>query len=259
MLQPTTPPLPGTTIDPNCPDSDDLPMSETDFHALAVIWLREALEDFFAESANVYVASNMLLYYQKGQHRYRRDPDVLVAKGVGKHRRRSFRTWEENTVPRVIFEVASEETWKSDLYDKPDIYRRMGVSELFLFDPENRFLNPPLQGFRLKKGKSTAIAPAPDGSLESQELGLRLVVEGGMLRLIDSESGVPVLTRQEVILEQRRREEQAQQRADEQKQRADEQDRRLTEQKQRLDALAAEVERLRKLIEQKDTANGGKG
>src|SRR5689334_23739229 len=39
---------------------------------------------------------------------------------------------------RVVFEVASEKTWESDLYDKRDVYQRVGVSEYFLFDPEGR-------------------------------------------------------------------------------------------------------------------------
>src|SRR5262249_37508146 len=172
-------PLPGTTCDPLCPDSDGFPMGETDFHIAAIIWLREALEDFFADHPDVYVASNLLLYFRVGSLRERRDPDVLVAKGVGKHQRRSFRTWEENTVPCVVFEISSEKTWEVDLYEKRIDYRRLGIGEYFLFDPESRFLNPPLQGFRLAKRKYVPIPLAPDGSLTSQELGLRLLPEGG--------------------------------------------------------------------------------
>src|SRR6266487_5983479 len=109
-------------------------MGETDFHIAAIIWLREALEDHFAGQADVYVASNLLLYFQLRGVRDRRDPDVLVAKGVGKHQRRSFRTWEENTVPNVVFEVSSEKTWEVDLYDKRLDYQRLKIAEYFLFD-----------------------------------------------------------------------------------------------------------------------------
>ena len=41
-------PLPGTTIDPRFPDEDGRPMGDTDFHSDALIWLREALQDFLA-------------------------------------------------------------------------------------------------------------------------------------------------------------------------------------------------------------------
>lgn len=222
-------PLPGTTCDPLCPDSDGFPMGETDFHIAAIIWLREALEDFFADHPDVYVASNLLLYFRVGSLRERRDPDVLVAKGVGKHQRRSFRTWEENTVPCVVFEISSEKTWEVDLYEKRIDYRRLGIGEYFLFDPESRFLNPPLQGFRLAKRKYVPIPLAPDGSLTSQELGLRLLPEGGMLRLIDAQTGMRVLTRQEQTLEERRR----------------------------ADELAVEVKRLRKLLREQEKADGG--
>ena len=56
-------------------------MGESDYHSAAIIWLREALEDYFEGSTDVYVASNMLLYTLLAGDRHRRDPDVLVAKG----------------------------------------------------------------------------------------------------------------------------------------------------------------------------------
>ena len=58
--------LPGTRIDPLYPDSDGRPLGETDYHSAAMIWLREALQDHFAARPDVYVASNLLLYYQRG-------------------------------------------------------------------------------------------------------------------------------------------------------------------------------------------------
>ena len=61
----TQAPLPGTTIDPRYPDSDGRPMGETDFHSAALVWLREALQDFFA-GLDVYIAMNLLMYYKKG-------------------------------------------------------------------------------------------------------------------------------------------------------------------------------------------------
>jgi hypothetical protein len=195
-------------------------MGDTDFHSVALIWLRQALEDFFALVADVYVASNLIFYYDRSNYKNRRDPDVLVARGVGKHFRRSFRLWEENTVPCTLFEILSEGTWQEDVGEKRELYARLGVAEYFLFDPEDKYLDPPLQGFRLKKGKYVALKPAADGSLLSIELGLRLIAEGSMLRLIDAKTGNPILTR----------EEQAQQ------------------ERQRANELAAEVTRLRSLL-----------
>jgi Uma2 family endonuclease len=234
MSQLTVKPLPGTVSNPLYPDSDGQPMGETDFHVAASIWLREALQDFFAEQADVYVASNMLLYYEEGNPSGRRDPDLLVARGVGKHLRRSFRTWEENTVPNVLFEISSEGTWREDLGAKREVYTRLGVAEYFLFDPEGLYLDPRLQGFRLRGGLSVPIPPDADGGLTSEQLGLRLVPEGPMLRVLDARTGMPVPTRAEQLEQARERTEEEQRRADEEQRRADE--------------LAAEVARLRALL-----------
>jgi Uma2 family endonuclease len=279
--------LPGTTINPLYPDTDGEPMSETDFHVAAVIWLREALQDHFANTPDVYVASNMLLYFQERNPSARRDPDVLVARGVGKHQRRSFRTFEEGTAPCVVFEIASEETWRRDREDKRIVYAQLGIAEYFLFDPEGVFFDPVLQGFRLQDGVYEPLSAAADGSLYSAELGLRLVSEGPMIRLIDARTGAPVLTRHEQAEQERQRAEveqqraeqerqraeqerqraqqerhraeaeqqraeQERQRAEEEKQRAEQERQRAEDEKQRADALAAEVARLRAQLGQSD-------
>src|SRR5947209_2000181 len=95
--------LPGTQCDPLYPDSDGREMGEADVHTIAVINLREAFEDHFAGQPDVYVASQLVFYYLRGNPSGRRDPDVMVARGVGNHRRRSFRVWEEGTIPNVFF------------------------------------------------------------------------------------------------------------------------------------------------------------
>ncbi len=214
-------PLPGTQIDPRHPDEDGRSLGETDYHTVALIWLREALQDHFAGHADVYVGSKLIYYWQEGDRTQRRDPDGLVAKGVrGNHRRRSFRLWEEKRVPCTFFEIASKRTWRVDLYDKPALYARLGIKEYFLFDPEGPYLDPVLQGFRAVKGQPRSMKPAKDGTLVSRELGLRLVPEGEMLRLQDLATGEPIPTRIE----------------------------RAEQEKQRAEALEAKIERLRRLL-----------
>src|SRR5687767_12952333 len=129
-------PLPGTLPDPLYPDSDGRPMGDTDFHSRALMWLWQALLDFFSTRPDVYVACNLLFYFERGNPSGRRDPDILVARGVGNHLRRSFRVWEENALPCTLFEIASFGTWQDDLYEKRHLYARLGVMEYFLFDPE---------------------------------------------------------------------------------------------------------------------------
>src|SRR5262245_48656677 len=214
-------PLPGTQVDPLYPDSDGRPMGDTDFHNIALMLLRQALEDFFASREDVYVGANLVMYYEEGNPKARRDPDGLVAKNTaGKHRRRSFRVWEEKVVPCTLFEMASKDTWRVDLHEKPQLYAGIGVKEYFLFDPEGCYLDPVFRGFRTVKGKPVPMTLAADGSLVSKQLGLRLRPEGEMLRLIDLKTGEPILTRAE--------------RAEQEKQRAEE--------------LEAEVRRLKALL-----------
>jgi hypothetical protein len=214
-------PLSGTVPDPRYPDSDGRFMGETDFHNVAMIWLREAIQDHFADHL-VYVASNLIFYFKQGDPKSRKDPDVLVAKGVGKHRRRSYRIWEEKVLPCTLFEIASRRTWRVDLGEKRHLYASLGVKEYFVFDPEGCYLKPVLQGFRAIKKKSVPMKPAADSSLVSKALGLRLLPEGEMLRLIDLQTGQPVPTRAE----------------------------RAEQQRERADQLQAEVERLQALLRQ---------
>jgi Uma2 family endonuclease len=228
MNQIISPPLPGTLIDPRHPDEDGRFMGETDFHTAALIWLREGLKDHFSDSDNVYVGSNLIYYWVEGNADARRDPDGLVAKGVyGSHARRSYRLWEEKKKPCTFFEIVSRRTWRVDLREKPPLYAQLGIKEYFLFDPETKYIDPVLQGFRNIKGEARPMKPARDGSLVSKELGLRLVPEGPMLRMVNLATGQPILTRDE--------------KAEQERQRAD-------HESQRANVLAAEVERLRRLL-----------
>jgi Uma2 family endonuclease len=123
----------------------------------------------------------------------------MVIKGVGEAERRSFLSWRENgAVPCFIVEIASEGTWRTNLYEKRRLYAALGVREYFLFDPEALYLRPPLRGFRrTQDGTYGPLDADGDDRLYSEELGLFLRVEGSMLRLIDAKTGLPVLTRVE--------------------------------------------------------------
>jgi Uma2 family endonuclease len=223
-------PLPGTVADPLYPESDEEAVGETDYHMEALILLREGLDDFFRRTKDVYVASDMFWYWQRGNPRACRAPDVLVAQGVGKHKRLSFRSWEEKATPCVLFEITSKRTVEEDLGEKKVLYARLKVPEYIVFDPEGAYLDPPLLGFRLAKRKYQPITPEADGGIVSQELGLRLVPEGTLLRLINIRTGRRVLTLVE-------RTERAERQARQAKCKAQ-------EERKRLAALKAEVARL---------------
>ncbi|MBV9124458.1 MAG: Uma2 family endonuclease [Planctomycetes bacterium] len=263
-----TKPLPGTTRDPLYPDSDGQPLGETGFHVRVLYILYTALRFFYRHRNDVYVAADMFFYYEKDNPAANKSPDLMVIKGVaGNHERRSFRVWEENVVPTVIFEITSASTWREDTEIKKATYERLGVAEYFLFDPFGEKLNPILQGFRLVAGEYVRLTPEPDGSLISTELNMRIFAEDTFLRLVDLQTGKLLLTQLEEFQraeqeaerarqearraeEEKQRAEQEARRAEEEKQRAEQETRRAEEEKQRADALAAEVARLRTLLEQ---------
>jgi Uma2 family endonuclease len=214
-------PLPGTAIDPHYPDSDGRFMGETDYHNESIIQIRQDLEDYFADVDTVYVASNIVMYFKRGDAKARKDPDVLVAKGVkGNHKRRSYRVWEEKKIPQVLFEISSRRTWRVDVGEKRELYAQIGVKEYFVFDSENRYLNPPLQGFRSMHGKSIPMEWT-NGVLVSKQLGLNLTTDGEMLRFIDAKTGARLLTRRECIQREQLRADLEKERAELEKTRAD--------------------------------------
>ena len=97
------------------PESDGKPMGETDLHIDALIYLREALKDYFRDEAQVYVAGNMFLYYEEGNPAACLAPDVFVVQGVIKQERRTYKLWEEGRPPTVVFEITSRDSRLEDL------------------------------------------------------------------------------------------------------------------------------------------------
>jgi len=216
-------------------------MEETEIHVIAILHLYEALCRFFRDRQDVYIAADMFPYYEEGNPDARKAPDVMVVKGVDKHLRRTFKTWEEKATPCVIFEITSRSTWVEDMVNKSKLYVSLGVVEYFLFDPLGERLDPPLIGLRLKGQEYEEIAAREDGSMASEELGIWLRVEENVLRVIDPATGEAIPALDEVW-----------QRAAEARQQAE-------EARQQAEAAEAENARLRALIEQLGAIDDSEG
>ena len=143
------------------PSGDGKPMAETEIHLKDMIDTIQVLEDYFAGQPNVYVCGNLLLYYEEGNRRKHVAPDVLVALGVPKEPPRdNYLVWKEGKAPDFVVEITSKSTKQEDKKKKFGIYRDiLRVSEYFLFDPTEDYLDPPLQGFRLAGRKYVPIDP----------------------------------------------------------------------------------------------------
>jgi Uma2 family endonuclease len=188
-----------TLLEDVYPSSDGKPMAETQVHVRLLARLLGMLEYRFQDREDVLVAGNIFLYYEEGDPKKRRSPDIMFVKGVkGRYLRRSFMVWLERTVPSCILELTSKKTAKEDIKVKKPLYRRLGVREYILFDPLAEYLPTQLMGYRLVKGRFKAIKTAADGSLVSKELGLRLVPEGENLAMYDLKTGERLLSLEEL-------------------------------------------------------------
>ena len=166
------------------PTSDGKPMAETDWHRDLMLRLIETLKVYYAAQQRVYVSGNLLLFYERGNRRRHVSPDVFVVKGVAKHNRPNYLLWEERN-PDVVIELTSSSTRREDRETKYRLYRdTLKVKEYFLFDPLVDYLDPPLQGHRLRAGEYHPIR-AVEGRLPSRALGLHLERDGEELRLYD--------------------------------------------------------------------------
>jgi len=183
-------------------------MGETAFHRALVQYLIDVLTWLFhGQLCAIY--GNLNIYQTKDYYEHPVAPDVAVIKGVAyKQLTRSWRVGKSGPAPQVVFEIASEETWRKDLLDKPGKYADMGVQEYYAYDPHEFPLSPSknrrLFGWQLDPDSRTMkeMQPRSDGSLWSANLESWLVPDGTMLRLYDR-AGQMRLTGMEAEAQQR--------------------------------------------------------
>jgi Uma2 family endonuclease len=192
-------------------------MAETDWHYEVIILLRDMLAAYYAAQRRVYVSGNLLVFYEEGNPRRHVSPDVFVVKGVAKRQRGHYLIWREKKSLDLVIEATSNSTRREDLKDKFVLYQDvLRVREYFLFDPLAEYLDPPLQGYRLRKGLYAPIK-AVDGRLPGLVLGLHLEGHDKLLRLYNPATGLWLPTPQEVAEQAeaaRQQEAQARQQAD---------------------------------------------
>jgi len=232
------------------PESDGKPMGETDLHRDWMVRILEILRQRY-RNQNVYIASDLLVYYEEGNPSKFIVPDDFIVLDCNPGRRRTFKTWVEKRVPDVVFEVTSSSSRRKDTIKKPLIYKLMGVKEYFVYDPTCDYLDPALQGFRTTDGTLTQIVPV-NGVLrcETLQLGLRLV--DGDLEFFDIRTGALAVDEAEVEREAKEveREAKEQERAAKEQERAEKEKERAAreraEEKNR--ELMLEIEQLKKRL-----------
>ena len=202
------------------PSSDGRPMAENMWQAEAIM---NAGGDLGSARPKALVAADILVYPEKGNRRNNIAPDVLVALGLGTHKRSSYFVWEEGKPPDWVLEVASPSTKKKDLDDKRRKYAEMGVPEYWMFDAKGDVYppgTPRLQGLKLVDGEYRPLkSRLVDGKrmIRSEVLGLDVRVDGELLRFRDVATGKDVRHRGEIEADEERAQAQTRQEAEQRK------------------------------------------
>jgi Uma2 family endonuclease len=178
------------------PDSDGQPMADNTLQFQWIVTLKENLELMYADTADVFVAGDLLWYPVEGDNKTRVAPDAMVAFGRPKGYRGSYMQWKENNIPpQVVFEVLSPGNRRTEMAKKLLFYNRHGVEEYYEYDPYrveligwqrqngnlesieslDGWLSPSLD-IRFTITPETLVIHRPDGSrfLTFVELGQRL-------------------------------------------------------------------------------------
>ncbi len=175
------------------PTEEDL-MGETQVHRTVVTYLMLVLQWQFREQ-HCAICGNLNFHATTAYKDYPLAPDIAVIKGVDLQEVLDIPSWRVGTTgpsPQVVFEFASEKTWKNDLKDKPLQYAAMGIKEYYAYDPNARPLkrrsSRRLWGWQLdeESGEMQEMLTGPGGRLWSQHLESFVVPDGRYLRLYDS-------------------------------------------------------------------------
>jgi Uma2 family endonuclease len=215
----------------------------TDPHNNEQIDVYTALRARFA-GPSCYVSLNRWLRMDPANPRDLLLPDILVALGVADRSDEShYVPSDEGKAPDLLIEFLSQDSLKADRSVKPRRYGKLGVRELFVFNPAGLFSphHVRIQGWSLDTtGGRTSLPVEPDGGVNSRVLPVRFAIRFNQLFVLDQVTGVPITELQEMRLaymheaEARQREAEARQREAEARAQAE-----------------AEVRRLRELLERR--------
>ncbi len=119
------------------PESDGKPMADNTLQFRWIVKIKENLEILFANVADVFIAGDLLWYPVEGNNALAVAPDAMIVFGRPKGDRRSYLQWQEdNIAPQVVFEILSHSNTQKEMAKKLEFYRKYGVEEYYLIDPD---------------------------------------------------------------------------------------------------------------------------
>ena len=179
-------------------EEEDVP--ETPLHDATIALLKLILDHWVARrGASALVARNLGCRWNPEDARVGADPDIVwIEPGPPEGLLTpTLRVWEpDHNPPRLAIEVVSEGSGDKDYLDAPARCARLGVSELWVFDP--MLYGPaatggpfPLQIWRRRGPAAMVRSYAGPATAYSPELDAYLVTvgDGRYLRIADDEAG----------------------------------------------------------------------
>ena len=167
------------------PDSDGKPMSDNTLQWDTIAYVVQALRGWFLARLDVFVAGDLLWYYEEGNPKARVAPDGLIAFGRPPGYRGSYMQWVEGGVcPQVVFEVLSPKNTAAEMQRNFALCARLGCLEYYLIDPYEKAL----VGFERTDDGLTFISDAV--GRHSPMLGLVLSFDDAMFRFVDPQGDV---------------------------------------------------------------------
>ncbi|MFM6276809.1 MAG: Uma2 family endonuclease [Dolichospermum sp.] len=228
------------------PPSDlysDEPTVETELHLRQIILLFKCLEWLWKDRTDFYAAGNLTIYYSPNQKKsqFFRGPDFFVVLETERKTRKSWVVWEEDgKYPNFILEILSPSTANTDKEYKKEIYQNtFRTPDYFWFDPYTL----EFAGFYLTNGKYQPLEPNEKGHLWSEQLGLYLGINQGLLRYF-TPAGELVPTPEETAQEETKKTAIQLQRAEIEAQRAEIEAQRAEWEAKRAERLAAKLREL---------------
>ena len=198
------------------PESDGKPMADNTKQFRWITIIHGNLSWLFANDEMVFVAGDLLWYPVEGSPKITQAPDIMVAFGVPKGDRASYKQWEENNIaPQVVFEILSPSNTQKEMSKKLLFYNRYGVEEYYIYDPDKNELSG-----LLRSEENLEVIESMD-NWESPRLGIRFDTSGEELQLYHSNG--EIFQNFEQIKEQLQQKDEQLQQKDEQLQQKDEQ------------------------------------
>jgi Uma2 family endonuclease len=182
---PALPPAPAPRFIPTVvrpvvyPDSDGLPIADNTLQFKWISMVAAGFHRLFHGREDVFVASDLLWYYQEGNPKARIAPDTMIVFGVQPGERGSYKQWVEGGIaPQVVFEILSPSNSVSEMRRKTELYNELGVEEYYEFNPDTGELD----GYQRRDGLWTRIetmqgwvSPRTGVILSTNELDLIII------------------------------------------------------------------------------------